>query len=223
MKKCTKCNEIKPISSFTSHKLTKDKLQCHCRDCIKASTTKYRNANPDDGKQHYLSKQEHYKKKSLDRYNSKKDIILKKQKEYSDKHQDAIKAYTKVWRSQNKDRVNEYHRERRRNNPCIKLANILRSKISTNVKKVSSTKDQSSLEIVGLASWEELKIHLESQFEDGMSWSNYGIGENNSTWHIDHILPISLAMTLEEVKELNYYTNLRPMWGSDNIRKSNKI
>jgi hypothetical protein len=56
-----------------------------------------------------------------------------------------------------------------------------------------------------------------------MSWSNYGIGPNNTTWHVDHKTPISSAHTLEEVKKLNHYTNLRPMWGSDNIRKSNKI
>jgi hypothetical protein len=27
----------------------------------------------------------------------------------------------------------------------------------------------------------------------------------------------------KEVKKLNHYSNLRPMWGSDNIRKSNKM
>ena len=42
-------------------------------------------------------------------------------------------------------------------------------------------------------------------------------------WHIDHIIPISSATTEEEVYKLNHYTNLRPMWGSDNIRKSNKL
>ena len=56
-----------------------------------------------------------------------------------------------------------------------------------------------------------------------MSWDNYGKGNNNNTWHIDHIIPISSATSLEEIKKLNHYTNLKPMWCSDNIRKSNKL
>jgi len=223
MKKCTKCNEIKPRSEFGNHKKTKDKLQCHCKLCIKLNSKVFNENNPNWSKDYYLSRQSHYKNKASKRYKDNKEEILIKQSKYYFKNKTSIQEHYKKWVSINRDKINEYNKERRANNPSIKLAGILRSKISTNVRKVGSIKDQTSLSIVGLDSWDSLKDYIESQFEEGMSWSNYGIGPNNTTWHIDHKIPISSAHTLEEVKKLNHYTNLRPMWGSDNIRKSNKI
>lgn len=41
--------------------------------------------------------------------------------------------------------------------------------------------------------------------------------------HIDHIIPISSAETLEDVYRLNHYTNLQPLWAKDNLFKYNKI
>ena len=50
-----------------------------------------------------------------------------------------------------------------------------------------------------------------------MSW------ENRRLWHVDHIVPISTAVTMDDVLALNRFTNLRPMWGLDNIRKRDKV
>jgi hypothetical protein len=108
-------------------------------------------------------------------------------------------------------------------NPNERLHKALSSAILKSVKNVGVVKNQPTLEIIGLESWDKFKEYIENQFEPNMTWDNHGIGKNNTTWHIDHIKPISLATTLEEVKKLNHYTNLKPMWGSDNIRKSNKI
>lgn len=69
--------------------------------------------------------------------------------------------------------------------------------------------------------WEELKAHLESQFQPGMSWDNHG------EWHIDHIRPrASFAYTspkCPDFKECWALSNLQPLWASDNIRKSAKV
>lgn len=70
----------------------------------------------------------------------------------------------------------------------------------------------------------ELVAHLERQFTKGMSWDNYGLG--NGKWHIDHIIPVT-AFSFESETDPDFKAcwglpNLRPMWGSDNIRKSNK-
>jgi hypothetical protein len=54
-------------------------------------------------------------------------------------------------------------------------------------------------------------------FTNEMSWENQG------KWHFDHIIPISLAKSEEAVLALNHYTNLRPLWGKENIVKSNKL
>jgi CRISPR/Cas system Type II protein with McrA/HNH and RuvC-like nuclease domain len=49
-----------------------------------------------------------------------------------------------------------------------------------------------------------------------MSW------ENRNEWHIDHIMPISMAKTYDEVIRLNHYRNLRPLWAHENLSKSDK-
>lgn len=63
----------------------------------------------------------------------------------------------------------------------------------------------------------ELLSHLESQFADGMTWSNYG------EWHIDHIRPkASFDFTGdadEQFLECWALSNLQPLWAEDNIKK----
>ena len=64
---------------------------------------------------------------------------------------------------------------------------------------------------------EQLMAHLERQFVSGMTWDNKG------KWHIDHIRPLS-SFNFEspsdpEFQEAWALSNLRPLWGVDNIRK----
>ena len=80
-------------------------------------------------------------------------------------------------------------------------------------------KNKTTKELLG-CSLDELKTHIEKQFLPGMNWDNY----NNKTWHIDHIRPISLAKSMDDVISLKlmHYTNFQPLWAKDNILKSNK-
>ncbi len=60
--------------------------------------------------------------------------------------------------------------------------------------------------------------HIESMFEPGMSWDNWG------EWHIDHIRPLASfdLENAERLAEACHYTNLRPLWKVDNLRKGEK-
>lgn len=54
-----------------------------------------------------------------------------------------------------------------------------------------------------------------------MSWENYG------KWHVDHIQPIT-SFKFEDTNDDDFkkcwcLNNLQPLWGYDNISKSNKM
>jgi hypothetical protein len=101
---------------------------------------------------------------------------------------------------------------------CAKCQNIkqnqdfIRNRISRIFK--NNSKRGSAVRDLG-CTIEELKIHLESQFEPGMTWENYG------EWHIDHIILLS-AFNLTKREELLvacHVTNLPPLWAKDNLSK----
>lgn len=64
---------------------------------------------------------------------------------------------------------------------------------------------------------DELKKHLESQWQEGMSWDNYGY----YGWHIDHIIPLSTfdLTNPDDFKKACHYSNLQPLWKDDNMKK----
>ena len=68
---------------------------------------------------------------------------------------------------------------------------------------------------------EFLKKYLEKQFHhhpdthQPMNWLNYTV----HGWHIDHRTPLDSAKTPEDVEKLMHYTNLQPMWATENWKK----
>ena len=68
---------------------------------------------------------------------------------------------------------------------------------------------------------QDLIQHLEKQFDDKMSWQNYG-----SYWHIDHRTPKSWfkyeTAEDEEFKKCWALANLQPMEARENMSKGNK-
>lgn len=74
-----------------------------------------------------------------------------------------------------------------------------------------------SMDIVG-CSVESLMAHLESLFQAGMTWENFG------KWHIDHIRPCaSFDLTCHEQQRICFhYTNLQPLWAIENLSKGAK-
>lgn len=97
------------------------------------------------------------------------------------------------------------------------LSSLMRNVCSSGgvVKNHKKTKD-----LLGY-SWEEFRSHIESQFEDGQCWENYGIGG----WSIDHILPVDwfIKNKVFDIKIVNNLKNLRPMNHIENIKKSKSI
>jgi hypothetical protein len=98
----------------------------------------------------------------------------------------------------------------------IRLRSALRSRIRKTLK--SNPKTTTTTKLVG-CSIQDLKNHIEKQFQVGMTWENW----SQYGWHLDHIKPLSSAKNIEEMESLCHYTNLQPLWWEDNLSKSGKI
>lgn len=110
---------------------------------------------------------------------------------------------------------NEYFRNKKNDDIGFKLMCNLRSSISESVKKNKLVRAYKTMDILGVSIL-EFRIYIENKFVDTMSWDNYG------EWHLDHIIPISYAKTIDEIYKLSYYTNFQPLWGIDNSSKGNR-
>ena len=73
------------------------------------------------------------------------------------------------------------------------------------------------------------KEYIESQFEEGMTWDNYGRPEGvprELTWDLDHNTPARFnengEPTVDDILERSHYTNFQPMWAPANQSKGNR-
>jgi hypothetical protein len=112
--------------------------------------------------------------------------------------------------------LSKYMREKRRLDKNFCFKDGIRRRINKELAKIGGKKSQSTEEILGCTIG-EFRKYIESQFKKGMGW------HNRDQWHIDHIVPMSSAKTEEDIIALNHHTNLRPIWASENLRKSNKM
>lgn len=99
-------------------------------------------------------------------------------------------------------------------NHLFKASCITRTVICNAFKRGGWDKKSKTQNILG-CNFETFKNHIQKQFQPGMNWGNHG------KWHFDHIIPISSATNEEEFVKLNHYTNFQPLWGIDNLKKSN--
>lgn len=123
--------------------------------------------------------------------------------------------YSKRWVKANRDKLSAY-RKAKRKDPIYRWRMSVRKRLSMFANDRRWTKTTSFSTSVG-CSGPQLRAHLEALFTDGMSW------DNRHEWHIDHIIPLSSAKTLEEMLKLNHYTNLQPLWAKDNLSKGSKV
>ena len=160
-------------------------------------------------------------------------------KKWREKNKETLKEYVKTWYEQNKENRKEYLKEYREKNidkirktkrdyernrkardPLYKLISNFRTAIYQALKESNVEKNKHYFDILQYTP-KELVTHLENKFTDKMSWDNYG------DWHVDHKLPIThfniQEMGDEEFMRCWSLDNLQPMWGFDNIFKSNKI
>lgn len=165
-------------------------------------------------------------------YQNNKEAHLEAGKRWVEANREQVRAYQASYRKRNIQRIREYERDYYRKNrerciqrqlalerstPNRKIAATLRKQLNRWVKRSSGR--HSTKELLG-CSFAEFRIWIESKFDPGMSWENYG-----RVWHLDHIMPcctFDLTRPLH-VKTCFHFTNLRPMWARENLSKNRKI
>ena len=153
-----------------------------------------------------------------------KEYMSNKSKNWYEENKERRKQYLKEYREKNIDKIRktkrDYEKNRKDSDPLYKLVANFRTAIWTVLKESNVDKYGHYFDVLQYTP-EELINHLEKQFKDDMTWDNYGI------WHVDHKLPIT-SFDIQEMGDEEFMRcwcldNLQPMWGEENIRKSNKI
>ncbi len=146
-------------------------------------------------------------------YQKRKDSLSKKNGDYYHNHKD-----------QCLQRQRKYKRKQYSDNVSYKLRTLVSRAVLYGINK-----SKNSITKYLPYSFDELKAHLELQFEPWMNWNNHGIYDpknwNDSdsstwTWQIDHIIPQS-KLPYTSMEDNNFQicwslNNLRPLSSKQN-------
>lgn len=148
-----------------------------------------------------------------------KDCKSKICRQYYIDNQANCQSKSQAYYINNKDKRNKWEKTKSNADELFKLRKRLRHRLRSAFYRIKNTKRSfSAVKDLG-CSIVELKSYLEAQFKPGMTWDNWGV----HGWHIDHIVPLSMAKNEEELKAACHYTNLQPLWATENLSKSNKV
>lgn len=220
------------LSEFVS--LAKGKVTARCRKCLLEYSLNWRKKNPEK----YKKRRQKYRDANRDRIKEqdRNRYALNRKKEnergrrYKETHREKVNQKASEWRKNNRDRINKrvrawrkFHlkemREKdgiRRSSPREKLHRAVSSGVRQSLK--DGSKSRQRWEILVGYTLDELNKHLERQFDNKMTWDNYG-----SYWHIDHIIPVS-AHNFKCSDDFDFkrawdLKNLRPLEARENLRK----
>lgn len=147
-----------------------------------------------------------------------KKCCHKEHKKWQENNKEKTRKSSKKYRVNNREKINLYYKSYYKK-PKINLENIISIYIWKCMRKKKLNKKFSFL--IGYTG-QELREHIEKQFDDKMKWSNYAL-----YWQIDHFLPLSFfkyeSMEDNEFKKCWALSNLRPLEKTKNMLKGSKI
>lgn len=124
---------------------------------------------------------------------------------------------SRAWCRNNSVHRREYGARKRASDPAYRIRILLRNRLAKAIKR--RQKAGSAVKDLG-CSIPEFMAYIETQFQDGMTWANWG----PNTWHLDHIRPLS-SFDLSDAGQLRvacHFSNMQPLWAKENMAKSNK-
>lgn len=143
-----------------------------------------------------------------------------KQRAKQKQERDSIKS-TPLFMEAERIKRNKACFDRYHSNEQTRQRDIWRSRLS----KVIYRRLQGPAQWMGAKDADEIIIHIESLWEIGMSWENYGRSAKGQVrWQVDHIIPVDLfdLTCPNQAAECWHYNNFQPLWWWKNIRKGAK-
>ena len=197
IKHCPTCDSWKDLSEYNKQSSSWDKLARMCRKCYCEYKTN--------------------KRKNDEKY-KQSDILYKQKYEQSGRR----KEVSKIRYEEKKDEILKkciaYNKKKYNTDPYFKVVCCMRSRISKLLKQKNADKYNKFYTYLG-CSKQDFILYFQAKFKEGMTW------KNRHLWHIDHVLPCSsFDLTKpEEQAKCFHYTNLQPLWASENLSKGNRI
>ena len=130
-------------------------------------------------------------------------------------------AYEAAYRRANPDVYREAQRKHYKTNKQrdrYKAQRTCRAMVNRVLRDCKRDRVGSTWDMLGYSS-KEFKQHIESMFDDWMTWANHG------SWHVDHIVPVSVFVKhgVTDPAMINALANLQPLAASVNISKGNSV
>lgn len=201
-KKCSRCKIIKSLFDFYRSKNRKDGRAVWCKRCSKEYQKEWlKNSQKHKEWKEWYNK---YRKPDMDRNRYRKN-------------KEKFKTQAKKWQKDNREKINIHARNRRKTDMQYKLKGTLRRRLHSALK--NNKKPGSHIKDLG-CSVRKLKKYLESLFQPGMTWKNWGRGKG--FWQLDHVIPLSSfdLTDREQLLKACHYTNLQPLWYKEHIKKT---
>jgi len=225
-KRCSKCGVEKALQEFPKMAAAKNGFRSDCRACHAEANRRWMQ-NPEapakmaEAKRRWWQNPEN-RAKDAERQRRWRQTPAGRAwkaeaaRRWYAKPENRAKFAERRRRPESRAKSAEYMRRRLQTNHQARLRNLLRVRLHSALKGIR--KSARTLELLG-CSIEHLVKHLESKFQPGMSWENQG------EWHVDHIRPLASFDLSDphQQREACHWTNLQPLWASDNIRKGDKL
>jgi|HubBroStandDraft_5_1064220.scaffolds.fasta_scaffold65474_3 hypothetical protein len=213
--------------------------RAECKVCRKIFQDQYRAEHKKEirkwGVEYRAKNDSTIKSKKKAYYDANKDWLVEECRKRHAKNKDYYSIAQKAWNAVNKDHIlaqkNEYSKNKRHTDRVYKIRCRISNMVYSALKRNGSSKRGNSFLEQIPYSMNDLKVHIENQFEDWMTWKNWGkydpktwkdTDKTTWTWQIDHIIPQSVLpyihMTDDNFKKCWSLENLRPLPAKQNIK-----
>ena len=223
MKTCAKCGTEKNLSEFSKQAGHKDGIRNQCKDCDHKQNAEWLQEHKADRVIYFTENKARRNATSKAWNDANRERVQKTTVEWNKANPERTLATKRAWAKANPEKVIEINKKsnaKRLSIPLNKVSNAVRCRMWSSLKR--GLKANRHWEDLAGYTIDQLQKHLEKQFDENMSWENYG-----SYWHVDHIVPIS-AFNFTSPDDVDFrrcwaLKNLRPLEAVENMRKHSKL